>query len=179
MTKRKLGDERRELILQWLKASETALTGQEIAEKTNVSRQIIVQDISLLKARNEPIIATSQGYIYMNDKQSPNPFKKIIACYHPPHKTKDELLIMADFGIFVRDVVVEHAIYGEITASLMLKNRKDVDNFIKKMESTNASYLSDLTDGVHLHTIEAETEEQLDEVTSALEKAGFLLSKHE
>ncbi len=175
--KKKSGEERRDLILQWLMETSEPLTGQLLADRTNVSRQVIVQDISLLKAKNEPIIATAQGYIYLNDNQQTYPYKKIIACYHPPQKTMDELIIMVDHGLFVRDVIVEHPIYGELIASLMLKNRRDVNEFTKKMEQTNASYLSDLTDGVHLHTIEAETNEQLEEAIQRLEEEGFLLSK--
>lgn len=169
------GEERRNFILRWLKDSNEPLTGQFLAEKTNVSRQVIVQDISLLKAKNEPIIATSSGYIYLNENGATYPYKKIIACHHLPQNSKEELLILVDHGIFVRDVIIEHSIYGELTASLMIKNRRDVNEFINKMERTNASYLSDLTDGVHLHTVEAETLEQLNDAVNALQDAGFLL----
>jgi len=177
--RKKSAEERRQFILRWLKESSSPLTGQMIAEKTNVSRQVIVQDISFLKAKDEPIIATAQGYVYLNDQQSNYPFKRIIACRHSPQQTEDELLIMVDHGIHVRDVIIEHPIYGELTASLMLKNRRDVYQFIEKMEETNAAYLSDLTEGVHLHTLEAESVEQLDEVCASLENAGYLLSKVE
>ncbi|TCS84008.1 transcription repressor NadR [Tepidibacillus fermentans] len=177
--KKRLGEERRQLILDWLKRSEGPLTGQQIAEKMNVSRQVIVQDISLLKARNEPIIATAQGYVYMNEKESDHPYRRIIACSHSPQQTQEELNIIVDHGVFVKDVIVEHPIYGELTASLMLKNRRDVQQFIDKMTETKAAYLSDLTGGIHLHTLEAETEEQLDEVCETLEKASLLLSKTE
>ncbi len=177
--RKKYGMERRALILQWLKASNEPLTGQMLAEKTNVSRQVIVQDISLLKAKDEPIIATAQGYVYINEQQSNYPFRRIIACKHKGDKTEDELKILVDHGVFVRNVSVEHPIYGELTASLMIKNRRDLGHFMKKMEETNSSYLSDLTDGVHLHLLEAETIEQLDDACEDLEKAGFLLSKVE
>lgn len=179
MKNKRGGEARRELILKWLKESNEPLTGQIIAEKTNVSRQVIVQDISLLKAKNEPIIATAQGYLYLSDKQPNYPFKRIIACYHSPGQTRDELTIMVDYGVLVRDVTVEHQIYGELTASLMIKSRRDVNEFIEKMETATASYLSELTDGVHLHTIEAESPEQLDDLVKALDKAGFMLSKIE
>lgn len=173
--RKKLSEDRRNFILDWLKTSNEPLTGQAIAIKMNVSRQVIVQDISLLKAKDEPIIATAQGYIYLHEKQSNYPFKRIIASRHTPTKTEQELNILVDLGVFIRDVIVEHPIYGELTASLMLKNRRDVQQFIKKMEQTSASYLLDLTDGTHLHTIEAETEKQLEEACAALEKAGFIL----
>ncbi|MGM2835564.1 3H domain-containing protein, partial [Bacillus cereus group sp. Bce025] len=45
----------------------------------------------------------------------------------------------------------------------------------QKIENTNASYLSQLTDGIHLHTIEADSKEKLDAACEALDKAGFLV----
>lgn len=174
--KRLTGDERREYILEWLKNSDEPLTGQILAEKTNVSRQVIVQDISILKAKNIPILATSQGYIYVQKNNSMYSFKRIIACKHSPEKTEDELLLLVDHGVFVRNVIVEHPIYGELTASLMLKSRVDVYEFLDKMKKSGAAYLSDLTDGVHLHTLEAATEKQLNEAINSLENAGLLLS---
>lgn len=177
--RKKSSEDRREFILQWLKQNPAPLTGQAIAEKTNVSRQVIVQDISILKAKNEPIIATAQGYVYINDQQPKFPYKRLIACRHSPEQTEEELFIMVDHGVHIRDVIIEHPIYGELTASLLLQNRRDVAQFIKKMKESNASYLSDLTEGIHLHTIEAETNEQLDEVYQALSKAGFILAKTE
>jgi len=174
--RKKLSEDRRTFILDWLKTSNEPLTGQAIAIKMNVSRQVIVQDISLLKAKDEPIIATAQGYLYVHEKQSKFPFKRIIASRHMPDHTEKELNILVDHGVFIRDVIVDHPIYGELTASLMIRNRRDVQQFIQKMKQTNASYLLDLTDGTHLHTIEAETESQLDEACTVLEKVGYILN---
>lgn len=172
--KKILGEERRHLILHWLKQSDHPLTGGELASRTNVSRQVIVQDISLLKATNIPIIATSQGYVYLKPDIS-NQYKRIIACQHHPDDTEDELNILVDHGVTVRDVIVEHPIYGELTASLMVQSRFDVSHFIKKMKETNASLLSELTDGIHLHTIEAGNTVAIDQACKALKKAGYLL----
>jgi len=61
--------ERQDFILDLLKKATTPLTGSEIAKMTNVSRQIIVQDISILKAKKEPVVATSQGYIYLHEEK--------------------------------------------------------------------------------------------------------------
>lgn len=178
MTEKRLtGDERRDYILGWLKSSDEPLTGQILAEKTNVSRQVIVQDISILKAKNMPILATSQGYVYVPQNNLAYPFKRIIACKHSPEQTKDELFLLVDHGVFVSNVIVEHPIYGELTASLMLKSRVEVYEFLNKMEKAGAAYLSDLTEGVHLHTLEATSEKQLNEAVTALKNAGLLLSK--
>lgn len=172
-----LGEERRKLILQWLQESDEALTASSLAARTNVSRQVIVHDVSLLKARNEPIIATSRGYLYMNkdSRESKKP-RRIIVARHLPEETPDELNIIVDHGVCVRDVTVEHAVYGEITAPLMIRNRRDVKRFIDKITSSNASYLLELTQGIHLHTLESDTRAQLDEACEALEKANYIVS---
>ncbi|OZM57845.1 transcription repressor NadR [Lottiidibacillus patelloidae] len=172
--KKILGEKRRSMLLQWLKESEQPLTGSELSNRTNVSRQVIVQDISLLKARNEPIMATAQGYVYFQHTKTDKP-NKVVVSNHPPEKTEEELNIIVDFGVTVKDVTIEHPIYGDLTASLMLKNRHDVAMFIDKFTSTNASLLSELTDGVHLHTLEAEKMEQIDQACAALKQAGFIL----
>ena len=57
------GDERRQFILKLLAGSESPLSGTEIAGKCGVSRQIIVQDIALLRATNKNILSTYRGYL--------------------------------------------------------------------------------------------------------------------
>lgn len=175
MKRRKLlGEERRKYVLYVLKQATEPLTGAHLAKKVNVSRQVIVQDIALLKAKNEPIVATPQGYVYMSE--SPVQVKKrVIACQHEPEETEKELTILVDYGVNVLDVIVEHAFYGELKGSLMLKSRFDVQKFLQKIEQTNARLLSELTGGVHLHTIEGQSETQLDEACRALEEEGILL----
>lgn len=173
--KKILGDERRELILDWLQTSNEPITGSELAAKTNVSRQVIVGDITLLKAKNEPIIATSQGYIYLRQATSKKVFQRTVACYHAPERAEEELNILVDHGVIVKDVKIEHPIYGDLTASIMVSNRKEVKQFMEKVRSTNASFLSELTDGIHLHTIVANSEEEIDEAEKALKLAGILI----
>lgn len=173
---RNQGEKRRELILSWLKESNKPITGNSLAKKTNVSRQVIVQDISLLKAQNEPIIATAKGYLYMKQPLDEPPFQWVIAVKHAPEDTKKELEILVDHGVTVRDVTIEHPIYGDLKGSLMISNRKEVNQFIEKVKLGKASLLSELTEGVHMHTISANSEEQLKEACLELEKAGFLLS---
>ncbi len=175
--KKLLGEERRSFLLDLLKTEETAITGTEFAKRTNVSRQVIVNDIALLKARNEPIIATSQGYLYLNKQPSEQIFERQIAAYHTSAQTEDELNTLVDAGITVKNVTVEHPIYGEITANIMVKNRYDVEQFMKRLQETNASPLMALTDGSHLHTITAPTEAQLDLAEKLLKEKGYLLAK--
>jgi transcriptional regulator of NAD metabolism len=175
MKKKILGEERRTLLLQWLKTSKHPLTGSELADRTNVSRQVIVQDISLLKAKNEPIIATSEGYIYLSAPNETLLFEQVIVCQHSPDETREELLLIVDHGVTVKDVKVEHPVYGDLSASVMVSNRVEVEQFLNKIKHTNAPFLSQLTDGLHLHTLEADSMEKLQAACHSLKDAGFLI----
>lgn len=173
--KKILGEERRNFILAYLKENKEPITGADLALKTNVSRQVIVQDISLLKARNEPIIATSQGYLYLSQQAQDQVYQRVIASFHTPEQTVDELYLMVDNGVTIKDVIIEHPVYGDLTASIMVSSRKEVDQFISKITATKAAYLSQLTDGTHLHTLEADSISKLDAACEALKKAGYLI----
>ncbi len=165
---------RRELILQWLTCSDTPLTGTELSTRTGVSRQIIVQDISFLKSQNSPIVATSQGYIYLHTKYEI--ITRTICCNHTPQQTSEEMNTLVDYGVKIKDVTIEHPIYGDLTASIMVSTRQEVEEFLKKIEETNSVLLSQLTGGTHLHTLEADSSEKLDEVCRVLLKKGILVS---
>src|SRR5699024_8132728 len=80
MTKRKLeGAERRKKLVQLLQEATTPLPGRALGEQTGVSRQVIVGDITLLKAKGCPIIATSRGYLYIDDAKTDRA-RRTIAC---------------------------------------------------------------------------------------------------
>ncbi|PAV28881.1 transcription repressor NadR [Virgibacillus profundi] len=167
--------DRQKLIMDMLNQAEHPITGSDFANKTNVSRQVIVQDVSILKAKNEPIIATSQGYLLINQQMNEDLQRMVIVCNHTPEQTKKELYSIVDHGVTVKDVIVEHAIYGDLTASIMVSSRVEVDQFIKKINETNASYLSTLTEGIHLHTLEANTMDKIEAACKTLEEVGILI----
>jgi uncharacterized protein len=167
--------ERQELIIQSLKESKEPITGTEFSKKANVSRQVIVQDVSLLKAKGEPIVATSQGYIYFSEKKHENKQEMVIVCKHSPEQTSEELFLIVDHGVTLKDVIIEHPVYGDLTASIRVSNRFEANQFLENIENTKASYLSNLTNGVHLHTIEADSMKKLESACTDLEKAGILI----
>src|SRR5690625_2750723 len=170
------GDKRRKYIIDLLKKSDKPLTGKSLAEKTGVSRQVIVTDIALLRTSEEPIIATNRGYMYYQQTNQTDNFRKVIVCKHTPEETKKELEIIVDCGVTVVDVIVEHPFYGELTGSLMVKSRYDVEQFVHSFSKNNAAPLSVLTGGVHLHTIESDSREKMDAACNALERAGILVT---
>ncbi|MFS0780770.1 transcription repressor NadR [Bacillus sp. 1P06AnD] len=174
-----LGEERRKEIMHILKNSLSPVKGGELAKMANVSRQVIVGDITLLKAMNEPIIATSQGYLYLQQQEETYQVERTIACFHSPGDTEKELQLLVDTGVLVKDVSIEHPVYGDLVASIMVSNRREVKQFIERITHSNAAYLSQLTDGIHLHTIAANSDKILDEAEEALRDAGFLITEND
>ncbi len=171
-----MGDSRRRRILEMLSVAEGPITGAELAAKLQVSRQIIVQDVALLRARGAPIVATPQGYVMV--RSTPQAERTVVlACRHEPHQTEEELTLLVDHGVRVVDVIVEHPIYGELRGLLMLESRHDVQDFLSRLAETEASLLSSLTRGVHLHTVQASRQAALDKAIEALRAKGLLLAE--
>ena len=56
-------DERRKQIINTLMAERQPVSGSALSEKLHASRQIIVQDIAVLRASGFEILSTHQGYI--------------------------------------------------------------------------------------------------------------------
>jgi hypothetical protein len=167
--------ERRKKIFSLLEESQKPITGGELAQMLNVSRQIIVGDISILRAGGAEVYATPQGYIMPQSESGRKKTVATIACQHDGETgIEEELNIMVDNGAKVLDVIVEHPLYGEIRADLLLASRRDVANFMKKLRECGASQLSLLTGGVHLHTLEADSEETIEIIQTLLAKKGFL-----
>lgn len=175
--KRMAGEERREYIVNKLKNNTRPVTGKTLADETGVSRQVIVTDMALLKTANEPIIATNRGYLYMDKQSDESLYRKVIICQHTPEQAQEELEIIVDCGVTVVDVIVEHPLYGELTGSLMVRSRYDVEQFVTALSEQEASLLSELTDGIHLHTIEADDEQKVNQACDRLREAGILYTE--
>ena len=146
--------ERRQQIARLLSASQAPISATTLSQELGVSRQIIVGDIALLRAAGQEITATARGYVI-------------------PGETRDELDAMVDCGCTVVDVIVEHPVYGQLTAPLHLSSRLDVDQFMKRMDG--AAPLSQLTGGVHLHTLSCPDETAYEHLLQLLRQRGFLV----
>ena len=171
-----MAHERRRRIVELLGQSDRPLRGADLAARLGVSRQVIVQDVAVLRAAGSGIIATPLGYI-LPRQASPPPARAVLACQHGRSETADELNALVDLGVRVRDVVVEHPLYGELRGLLMLESREDVREFVERLESGQAELLSALTRGIHLHTIEASRPELLEKARAELQRRGILLAE--
>lgn len=169
-------EDRRTQLLQMLRESNLPVKAADLAKATGVSRQVIVQDIALLRAKQEPIIATSQGYIYSTPDTTPvGGIRQVIYTQHTPAEMEKELNILVDHGVTVLDVGIEHPVYGKIFRPLGLKTRYDVKTFTAEMARNQANLLSELTNGRHSHTVEAPDDRNLERARQSLAEAGFLL----
>lgn len=166
---------RRNKIVEIVSKSGGPITGNELSVQLNVTRQVIVQDIALLRASGIPIFATPSGYIMLdlNAKKLP---MKVFTCRHLTYeKTEEELMIIVENGGRVRNVIIEHPIYGEITGNLMISTKESVKNLMERLKRKDSLMLSSIVDGVHMHTIEAASEEELLIIENKLRDAGILL----
>ncbi|MDU5111292.1 MAG: transcription repressor NadR [Clostridium sp.] len=163
---------RREEIIKLLINNNSAIKGTKLAELFSVTRQIIVKDIAILRAEGKNIIATPDGYILNKDI---NKIKTIIAVNHNSKETMEELEIVVKYGGMIEDVIIEHPLYGELRGNLMIKNLNDLYKFEKEYNKDNAKPLSNLTNGIHLHTIAADSADDIKEIKRELKERGFLL----
>ncbi|ADL49800.1 transcription repressor NadR [Clostridium cellulovorans] len=163
-------DERRKFILNKLIDDKEVLKGQVLAEFLKVTRQIIVKDIAILKAEGHNIISTPKGYMIQQENKD---LKKVIAVFHDEKDIETELSIIVKYGGIIEDIRVEHAVYGEITAMLMIKTIYEVQSFIQKLKDSKP--LSALTGGVHLHLIRYKDEEMLQNILRELKEKNLLL----
>ena len=170
-----LSVERRAQIESILKTSGEPLSATALAKTYQVSRQVIVGDIALLRAAGVNIQATPRGYI-LSKPEIPG-FIGAIACKHAPEDMRAELYTVLDYGGSLLDVIVDHPIYGQLTGQLQIHSRFDADEFLHKIEVEKAQLLSQITDGVHLHTLSCKDEASFSRIVAALEKAGILYQK--
>lgn len=168
------GEERRLEILKLLNISGKAISGSYLSKEIGVSRQVIVGDIALLRASGSDIISTPKGYILNKDKDD-GFILKTIACKHTKECIKNELNLIVDEGATVVNVIVEHSVYGQITGDLHLSSRRDVSDFMEKLNKETSNPLSQLTDGIHLHTIKCKDENTFENIIKQLKLNGYIL----
>lgn len=160
------GKIRRNHILDILKNANEPVSGSALAKQMGVSRQVIVQDITLLRTAF-PILATAKGYLLYPATEKK--CRRTFCVRHSKEETKNELNIIVDHGGKILDVMVEHDVYGEIRADLMLSCRKEVDEFCKRLGMSKSGPLNIIGSGIHYHTVEAASEEILDEIGRKLQ----------
>lgn len=163
--------ERRKKLIQIVMSEKQAISGSKLSELLGVSRQIIVQDVSALKADGYDILSTHAGYIVNG-----TPLKeRVYKVFHTGEQTERELTTIIDLGGTVADVFVWHKVYGKMSATLNISSRYHIAQFIEGVRTGKSSELMNITGGYHYHTVLAESEDILDSIEQALKLENFIV----
>lgn len=185
---------RRASLLDALRSADAPVSGGQLANTLDVSRQIIVQDIALLREAGANIVATTKGYVLADAAQTTaqnttqtmtqNAAEQPAAAFDEPartfklhhevEQTRDELQTIIALGGRVHNVSISHRAYGRITAPLEIADQADIEHFIHDIESGKSSPLSTATSGYHYHLVSAPSDETLEAIGRALADKGFL-----
>ena len=156
--------QRREEILALLNQADAPIAAKDLAARFGVSRQVIVQDLAVIRASRPNIISTNRGYIL---QQQETGCLREFKVRHTPEQAGQELNLIVDRGGRVKNISISHRVYGRITAEMDIRSRQDVQEFLQALAGG-------ATDGYHYHLVEAATPDRLDLIGQALQDAGFL-----
>ena len=163
-------DKRRKAIANLLTTEQKAVSGAALSAEFGVSRQIIVQDITVLRSSGYDIISTHNGYLVQKTPLKERVFK----VFHTTERTEEELNLIIDLGGTVVDVYVWHKVYGRMHAPLNIYSRAQVKQFIDGVRTGKSTELMHITGGYHYHTVRAESDQVLDSIAEALTQSGFI-----
>ena len=164
------GNERRKKIIQMLSESEKPISGRELADALQVSRQVIVQDMALLRAQEHDITSTNLGYSLLKQEK----VRRVFKVMHTDEQVGEELSLIIDYGGVVEDVFIYHKVYGIVRADLLIRCRKDIEAFLQDLAAGKSGLLKNVTSNYHYHTVSAPTEKLLDLIQQQLMEKGFL-----
>ena len=168
-------EERRNKITQMLEGATKPISATRIAQEMGVSRQIIVQDVAILRAAGVSIVAMARGYLLEGN----DPCRRVFKVRHSDESVETELNLIVDAGGTVVDVFVFHKVYGEIRAKLGIGSKDQILDFLTNITSGKSSLLSHVTGGYHYHTVSAGSEKALDLIEARLREHGFLAPRQE
>ena len=164
-------DERRNKILRALQSSDKPIAAKTLAEQFGVSRQVIVNDIAVIRAAGNEILSNNHGYIILS---KPEQHIREFKVRHTAQQAELEMNTIVDCGGWIKNVSISHRVYGRISAQMHICSRQDVQEFLDKIEDAASDLLGCATSGYHYHVVEAGSEERLDLIEQRLREAGIL-----
>lgn len=169
------GEERKTYILNALDA-QTPVSAGVLAAHCGVSRQVIVQDVAVLRAEGAQILSTPRGYLLVPG-MGRVVCSRVFKVRHEDERTEEELNLIVDKGGYVKNVFVHHRVYGRIEAALNVGTRVQTAEYMRSITEGKSKFLKNVTSGYHYHTVTAASEEILDEIELALRERGFLVER--
>ncbi len=162
--------QRRTEIIEILKKATHPVAAKELAAHFEVSRQVIVQDMAVIRVSTPGILSTTRGYVLQQDNVNAREFK---VC-HTPDQTVEEMNLIVDCGGHIKNISISHRVYGRISADMDIRSRQDVNEFVETLKNSRSSVLSNATSGYHYHLVAADSQKRLDMIQEKLREAGFL-----
>ena len=92
------GEARREKIMETLRREQGPVSGTELAARMGVSRQVIVQDIALLRVSYQNIISTNRGYLLYAEPAERRRCRRVVKVKHDREDIVRELDCIVDAG---------------------------------------------------------------------------------
>ena len=135
--------ERRNAILKLLQNAEEPVAARKLAERYGVSRQVIVQDMAVIRAYTPGIISTTKGYVMEQEPRCVREFK----VRHKQSDAAKELNLIVDCGGRVCNISISHRVYGRVSAEMDIRSRQDVAEFIAALNDSQSTVLSTATSG--------------------------------
>lgn len=170
------GNQRRKAIMEYLNSKSSPVSGAELAGHFGVSRQVIVQDIALLRAENRDILSTNKGYLLYHSIAGSGNHAAVIMVRHTAEQTLEEMRSIVDYGGRMLDVSVDHDLYGLIRTDLVINDIRDAKEFCRKMQASQSKPLKILTGDIHYHTIAAPSLKALELIKEELIQKKILLT---
>lgn len=165
------GQARRKRLIEIIKKSDKPVSGTALANELDVSRQVVVTDIALIRANGIDITSTNRGYVINSESKC----KRIIKSRHTDDEILDELFTIVDNGGCAESIIINHRYYNRLEAPLNVSSRREAKEFMAAIESGKSKSLSSATSGYHYHIISADSEETLDVIEQELKEKGFWL----
>ena len=153
------------------------MSGAALARAFHVSRQVIVQDIALMRAENHSIVSTNKGYLYRVARTEDTQPKRVFFVKHTTDQVLDEFMTVIELGGRILDVAVEHELYGQIRVDLLIESAQDARDFDQRLSRCRDNPLKVLTDDCHYHTVAAPSEKLLDLIEGELRQKGYLIEE--
>lgn len=167
--------QRREKILEILRNSTGPITGDQLAKDLDVSRQVIVLDMALLRSAGNAIVSTRRGY-QINGRSLTASFD----CRYKEVDTDaavEEMNAVVDNGGMIASVTVLPDFCGPIQAYLNLKNRRDVKQYFENFRKYQVPLIANLSRGYHTLTVAADSQEELEAIREGLQELGCLVEE--
>lgn len=167
---------RREKLYEILENADRPITGIELSKALDVTRQIIVGDVAILRSSGKPILSTARGYQLQGPAEERGCDRSLHCCSRTmdEDELEAELNAVVDNGGIVRGLTLSHEVYGIIHIDMNIYSRRDVRQYVDKLRASNAPLIVTLTNGVHTLKVETRVDEEMNAVQEGLQELGIL-----